>query len=366
MFIYVNHFLTNLSIADDSTKPICFMLKVGPDTDLFREMTESHDIFGTESGMYSEVVPEMEQIFADAGVNVKFGARSYTLPTNQPYVLLENLKEKDFRNANRLEGLDMDHTKCVLKKMAQWHAASAVRIATKGMYPDVYNDGYVRPKSYDFIKSMFESSTKILFACIREYSNSDMYYDKVVKMHDSVGEKVFQTADHKHDEGFKVLNHGDAWVNNIMFQYNEETGEILDTYFVDYQIPRCTTPAQDLLYFIFSSTQLEIKLEKFDYLLAFYHRHLEENLKLLKYPKNIPTLRDIHLMIYKDGIWAYSTVANLLATVLCDPSDNANFDNLIGDSDAGLNFKKQMFSNPRYRKHMEAILPWLLNRGLLE
>lgn len=55
-----------------------------------------------------------------------------------------------------------------------------------------------------------------------------------------------------------------------------------------------------------------------------------------------------------------------MAAVLCDPTDNATIDNFVSDSEDGINFKRQMYSNVRYRSHMEKILPWLLNKGLLE
>lgn len=282
------------------------MLKVGHDTVLFRQMIQNHNIFTVEAGMYRDVIPEMEKIFCDAGVNVKFGAKSYSLSTNQPYILLENLKTKGFCNANRLEGLDMRHVKSVIKKLAQWHAASAVRVATKGRYADIYAMGYLRPNSYDIIKEMFENTTKALLACVKDYSNCDMYYEKIARMQHRVTDDIFKTranADDYDNEEFMVLNHGDAWLNNIMFQYDDETGNILETYFVDYQLPCYSTPAQDLLYFIMTSCQYEIKLKEFDYMIAFYHRNLEESLRLLSYSKKIPSLKDIHCMLFKYGIW---------------------------------------------------------------
>lgn len=279
------------------------MLKVAHDSELFREMMKIHDIFSIEAGMYRDVVPELEQLYADAGVQVKFSAKSYNLSTDQPYILLENLKERGFRNVNRREGLDMQHTKCVLRKMAQWHAASAVRVATRGIYPKMYLDGYVMAHTLDMIQSMYEASGKVLLEVVKQFPKSHMYYEKIVSLHHKLAGKLYETAEYKYDDDFKVLIHGDAWVNNIMFRYEEETGEILDTYFVDYQIPRYTSPVQDLLYFILSSVQYEIKLQEFDYFIAFYHQQLVENLQLLKYPKKIPSLKDLHLMLYKHGIW---------------------------------------------------------------
>lgn len=60
------------------------------------------------------------------------------------------------------------------------------------------------------------------------------------------------------------------------------------------------------------------------------------------------------------------TCTNVMAAVLCDPTDNASLDNFVQESEEGNKFKRLMYSNARYRKHMEAIYPWLLNKGLLD
>jgi len=58
-----------------------------------------------------------------------------------------------------------------------------------------------------------------------------------------------------------------------MFQY-DAFGKIKEVYMVDYQIPKYGTVAQDLLYFLLSSTKLEDKLTKFDYYIKVYHEYL--------------------------------------------------------------------------------------------
>lgn len=161
---------------------------------------------------------------------------------------------------------------------------------------------------------------------------------------------------------FNVLNHGDCWSNNVMFQY-DAFGKIKETYLIDYQLPKYGTPAQDLYYFLLSSTRYELKLSKFDYFIKYYHDHLCENLKLLNYPKKMPTLRDLHIMLYKYGIWGFSTAMGVMGVVLMDPTESANLENFLSESDEGDSFKRQMYTNARYRKHIEAILPWLQNRG---
>ncbi len=99
--------------------------------------------------------------------------------------------------------------------------------------------------------------------------------------------------------GFRVLNHGDVWVNNFMFKYEEEN--LTDVLFIDYQLPFWGSPANDLLYFFISSIRDDDKLQNFDNLMEFYHRELVSSLKKLDYQKPIPTLAELHVDLLEKG-----------------------------------------------------------------
>lgn len=101
---------------------------------------------------------------------------------------------------------------------------------------------------------------------------------------------------------FNVLNHGDCWTNNIMFQYDSK-GRISETILIDFQMSRFGSPAQDLYYFLLSSTNLEVKLKYFDYFIYYYHQELVKHLKLLQYKGTIPHLREIHMELLKHDYW---------------------------------------------------------------
>lgn len=88
----------------------------------------------------------------------------------------------------------------------------------------------------------------------------------------------------------------------MMFSH-DSFGNIKEIYMVDFQIPKYGSVAQDLYYFLMSSTKLEDKVNKFDYYIKFYHESLAEHLKLLKYAKAVPTLRQLHVLLIKNGFW---------------------------------------------------------------
>nr|XP_044251462.1 uncharacterized protein LOC108064399 [Drosophila takahashii] len=130
-----------------------------------------------------------------------------------------------------------------------------------------------------FLKAMREWGIPDVEKYIRKYPIPSKFFDEGIKMNQV------------DESDFNVLNHGDSWSNNIMFNY-KDNGEIDRTIFVDLQMCKWGSPAQDLLYMIITSASLDIKTKEFDHFIQIYHERLVECLKLLNYAKRIPTLRD--------------------------------------------------------------------------
>ncbi|KAH8307823.1 hypothetical protein KR059_000316, partial [Drosophila kikkawai] len=354
-----------VELKDGKFKKVSFMMKLPHQLEILQEMTKKNNMFDMERSMYLQYVPEMEALYKAAGLEITFGAKSYDLKNaKSDYVALEDLGMRGFKNANRLEGLDQTHTERVLLKLAQWHAASAVRVATKGPYPEDLIIGFFKDDNRPMMTEMTRSLGEKFLKCCATYEGNEAYIEKVKELQPVIMDKMFEMAKVDPTE-FNVLNHGDSWSNNIMFQY-DAFGKIKEVYMVDYQLPKYGTVAQDLQYFLLSSTKFEDKLSKFDYYIKMYHSYLVEHLKILKYSKPIPSLRDIHLSLFKHGSFGFSVATGVMAGVLLDPTEKASFENFVGDTEAGVDFQMQLYSGPRYRKHIEAVMPWLLNRGALE
>lgn len=60
------------------------------------------------------------------------------------------------------------------------------------------------------------------------------------------------------------------------------------------------------------------------------------------------------------GLVASSMV---MAAVLVEPTTIANLDNFVSESEDGIEFKKQMYTNKRYRSQLQILMPWFYYRG---
>lgn len=90
-------------------------------------------------------------------------------------------------------------------------------------------------------------------------------------------------------DDWSVMCHGDLWVNNLMFRYDEQqrrpAQEVVDVKLIDLQTTRCASLAIDILHFIYTSTERAMRVdETLDALLRHYaealmaevRRHVEQ------------------------------------------------------------------------------------------
>lgn len=76
-----------------------------------------------------------------------------------------------------------------------------------------------------------------------------------------------------------MLNHGDLWVNNFLFKYEE--GEPVDVVFVDYQMSFYTSPGYDINYFLSTSPTNEVRENHVDNLIENYYNNFSRILTKL-------------------------------------------------------------------------------------
>ncbi|XP_065366731.1 uncharacterized protein LOC135959657 [Calliphora vicina] len=352
-----------LELKNNTKTSHSYMVKIKPIPETLQFMIKEWKIFVKEHTTYSKYIAAFQRYYQTAGCNVKLAPRLYD-PTktviNDDVLILEDLRLKGFTNFNRHLGLDLVHTKAVLQKLAQFHAASAQHFMKEGPYPTMYS------KSLSSDVDLFENHRIKLNEIFREnldFYGNFKYMEEKLKIFFETYPDPFQLESDWKTNKFNVLNHGDCWTNNIMFQY-DKSGHLIETMLIDFQMSRFGTPAQDLYYFLLSSTNMEVKLKYFDYFIYYYHQQLTKCLNLLQYEGTFPSLKEIHIELLKHDYWAYLTISSLMPIILCESRDDANVDTLLNEDNDEL--KRSMFANELYIKNMNMLLPWLDNRGAFD
>lgn len=130
---------------------------------------------------------------------------------------------------------------------------------------------------------------------LRSYGDCDKYAEKIAAWDPKKLFSCWVTTAEPMANGFRVLSHGDAWLNNMMLRSDE------DALLLDFQGPCWATPALDLHYFIVSSVRDDVKVIHFDDMIQFYYDELTESLKKLKYDEAIPTFEEFKVDLDEKG-----------------------------------------------------------------
>ncbi|KAH8363318.1 hypothetical protein KR084_008215 [Drosophila pseudotakahashii] len=394
-----------LKVSDDSTEDISYILKIP----LVPEDQENdfHDMFEAETDMYNYLIPELEDLYAkNTSISPKFKPLHLKFPGTEiksDYILLEDLRKKGYRNADRSKGLEQFEVEAALKKLAQWHAASAKRVVELGDYEQGIRESYFTAEHQKMLDEFNINFCMPFLECMQKY-NLDP--GQLVLISDYTSKLTDLNIEFGKNDPMElsVLNHGDFWCNNFMFKY-KDSSEVEDVCFVDFQLPKygnqivvkksndlitnfilLGTPAQDLFCMLMTSPKFSIKLDKFDHFIEYYHQQLVAHLSLLNYNRNAPTLAQFHTHLHRYSFWgksfmrsvfridskckplvisAFICAQRMLPIVLLPPGVYSNIGNIMGNSEEAMAFKRKMFLLPAYVDQIKVILPWLINRGYI-
>lgn len=170
--------------------------------------------------------------------------------------------------------MDYQHAKLALTELAKYHALGIVCKHRK-------------PEFFEFAKSKLKAkmiTSDDGFGKItnrfREILCSDprvARYEDYVKKSFSQGWEGLMTR-RSTDNIWTTFNHGDFWVNNIMYRH-DESGKPVQVKFVDFQMPNFNAGLRDLPYFLNTSCQNEVIANQYDEMLSIYLEVFVETLK---------------------------------------------------------------------------------------
>ncbi|RZC37749.1 uncharacterized protein BDFB_007267 [Asbolus verrucosus] len=328
----------------------------GVKTDLAKKL----HLFDKEIEMFTKTFPAIYEIL---GEHYTLSSKCF-FACNEPHavMVLEDLTTLGFEMLPRHVGFDLEHCFKVVEKMAQMHAASVIMYEKDPSLVKQYGEGLYADN--EMIREWVGAGYTALSDACSRWPGFEKYGYKLAALGDEALERGFQ-ATRRRLGGFNVLNHGDLWVNNMMFSYRE-SGKIKDMRFVDFQMNIFTSPAIDLHYFIATSTKMEVKIENIDIILDHYYAQLIANLARLQYSlERVPTREQLKKDYNSRAFYGLMGAATVLAFVKASSRKDASFESVMKDASVE-GFRHHAYNNDRYRKHMEHLLPYYDSFGILD
>ncbi|XP_053671390.1 uncharacterized protein LOC128721643 [Anopheles nili] len=346
---------------------VSLIVKALPNLGLSEEMIQQMNLFPKEMAMYTKILPAFEKLYHERGrEDVVFGPRCLkhsTSPTD--VIVLEDLRERQYTMANRRQGMDMNHTRLVLRRLAMFHAASAVHYQRYGSFGELFREGMFAEKGRAMNEHFQKGQADFMYKLMSERSEEEKAFAEYMRhwgmdLFDALL-RITQADPTK----FNVLNHGDMWCNNMLFHYNADQ-QVDDIVLIDFQLGVYSSPAIDLLYFMFTSVNGDDRLPQMNYMIQYYHEHLVENLTFLGYEAELPLLKDLHSDVIAHSLFGFTMCFAILPICLMEKTDDASMDLMLGQDEAGIAFKVKMYTNPAYVKQMKDISEYFFNMGAFD
>ncbi|KAG5675468.1 hypothetical protein PVAND_005370 [Polypedilum vanderplanki] len=245
---------------------------------------------------------------------------------------------------DRKIGANFEQAKLVMKKLAIFHATNAVH----------YQKVEEINKYFDRLEILSNkkiTSPEQLEKSIKKY---ELLYKNFLATVSSIEGCEKGAATEPMKCGLKVLNHGDAWLNNMLFKFDENK-TVIDSFF--------GSPASDLIYFIMSSVADDVKTANLDDLIEIYHNELSRNLKICSYDQKIPTLSEISIDLLEKVAFYMMYV---LIIIKYNSNDELNIEILMDAEKSNQNLIQIAFNNEICKAALKIWIPFLNKRGFLD
>lgn len=314
-------------------------------------VTESQ-AFEKEIQMLSQVVPLMEQTLKTVGITTKLAATLYYSElTPNRIIAMEDLGVEGFTIRNRFTGLNLEECLTVAKSLAEFHATSMAILKTSPALVETFSDSIWSSSNREDTRSAVVGCLKNVIKGIDDFTGVK-WSEKLQKILNTQPDAFYAATDNQYPIGPMVLNHGDAWTNNMMFKTAN------DFRFVDLQLSWINSPVFDLQYFIYTSMSPEIRFTKMDQFLKTYHERFVQICQLLEINVQY-SYQDMENDIRHHMIFGFTIFYFVHAIVTAPPEsaiDTEKFDdNLWKDN--------PVYNNKQFWIHFAAGLPFFDSKG---
>ncbi|XP_020278272.1 uncharacterized protein LOC109851991 [Pseudomyrmex gracilis] len=297
--------------------------KMPPPTEYQRKIFDSPYTFKKEIFMYEDIVPYYRELEREAGLKENelfdilpkyYQSRLSLNPDiefdDNAVILMENLKMRGYYTCNRAIGCDHEHAKVAIRAMARFHALG---MTAKYKRPEHFEILKQRSKCVEYDHKDFERMIDEMMKRIEKDPEIGVYINRCkTAVMDSLTNGLWTAVP---SEPWSTIIHADFWVNNILF-HRDGDGRVDDVKFVDFQNYLFFSPLRELVFYIFSST--EVRDDYIEELTDLYYETFLAVLKRMDCDTELFTRQKFSVNILADAKYEFMHLCFMLKILTMD------------------------------------------------
>ncbi|XP_058825479.1 uncharacterized protein LOC131685635 [Topomyia yanbarensis] len=369
-------------IREEGREQMVVLVKGLPDSELRRQQTMR--LYHREVMVYDKLLPALDKFQAEKGTGSgkddgffrapKCYYATCNLEKLEAVVIMEDLRESNFRMLNKFEPVDFPHCRLVMEQLGKLHAVS---FAMKDQQPELFAQFRTFNDPMKMLLDMDPKRTiDKVFIETHERASGILTEEDVEakeameRLKGNVTDQYVACVNAEDAEPYAVIGHGDCWVNNTMFKYDGKDPTPTDIRLIDWQLCRYVCPILDLSYFLFISTDEKIRAKHFEQLQDTYYNSLSEQLARLGGDVKRQYPRDVYQAQWQKygrfGMLMGFIVVPMMCTASEDlPDQDEYMRRLETEEHVKYDFGTEANAFERYRKRMAGIIRDVVRLGYL-
>ncbi|KAG8332926.1 hypothetical protein J6590_012695 [Homalodisca vitripennis] len=318
------------------------------------EAVDGAEFYDKEPRIYKEVLPMLSKI-----VNFEFGPMFFYCPVKNG-MILKDMNKEGYVMCDKFKQLDFFHCELVYSTLAKFHAAS---VACHHNNPELIEElgkELMFSNKNKMLEGFVKSSAKCFEKILSEMKECEDAVDLILNRTDHMVESIGDMFQPK-PTGLNVLNHGDLWINNMLFKHSD-SGDVEDVKFIDFQMVRWASPVLDLVYFLWTSADEEVREHRQKELFTLYRHTLNSSLEQLGCPERLSE-QEFEDDLRAASDYALLTISGTLPFILSESKDAVNMEELTSDDFKSGDVFEHLYNSKRFRafipKMMEQFQKWI-------
>lgn len=291
--------------------------------------------FRNENSVYQWVIPRIENLLKSHDKSILPVPKYYAGMNDDKndYLLLEDLRFQGYKMPDKYLGMNLPEVSLLMKTIADFHASTYCYIKREGEkifkteeMKSLVNTFYLNddPQRMRRKRLIVKFNFYNVITLLEENKHGDLAEKLRLHATDEGLQRVEQESQLATDNlHFPCIIHGDLWVNNVLYRYENENRERpLDLKLIDFQSSRRSNIYEDLGYFFLSSTTREFRELHLATALFTYYEAFVKKVEVLKCPIPANFTRGMFIDHYFGHLLSsYLVLSFALPLHLAEPTD---------------------------------------------